>query len=371
MTAFLLLFFVFVGELGLAAVVYLATAITPEYAVGVFFLVYFLQFVSSTIQGGISDHSNRRISLIIAFNAVLVGQIFFLLAFQHHYLLWGAIASYGLLGNITPIARAALADTELKDNFRLSVGLSTIAIALGWVLMAFASYYMSAFLGCILVTVLCFACNFLVRHIKDPKDRPHREPFSLKHEFSVISSLFKHPEIYWGLLGYFIAEIAFYQIFARGKGQVYDPKVRFIVTTWVLGYVMGAVLQHFLFRKHKERSGIFWGSCISITAMVCLIIFTASDFGNTTVLAITNASFALGFGFFIPCLFSIVSQRYKSHLQGKIYGLVDAVDSLALMIAVAINHVPVKFDLSILMTSSLILTLAALFFFFLTMRWSR
>ena len=42
MTEFLLLFFVFVGELGLAAVVYLASAITPEYAVAGFFAVYFL-----------------------------------------------------------------------------------------------------------------------------------------------------------------------------------------------------------------------------------------------------------------------------------------------------------------------------------------
>ena len=368
MTEFLLLFFVFVGELGLAAVVYLAGAISNDYATWVFFAVYFLQFITSTIQGGISDHSLRKKSLLIAFNAVLVGQIFFLLAFKHHYLLWGAIAFYGFLGNITPIARAALADTELRRNFRLSVGLSTIAIALGWVLMAFAAYYLPPFLGCVLVTVLCFTCNFLVRYIKDPEDKPSHEPFSIKGELSLIKSLFKHPEICWGLAGYLVAEIAFYQIFARGKGQIYDPNVRFIVTTWVLGYIAGAISQHFLFREGKEKSGIKWGASISILAMLCLIILTISGFNGDVILGITNSSFALGFGFFIPCLFSIVSQRYEPHLQGKIYGLVDAVDSLALMIAVAINHIPSAFSMISLMISSLILTIAALFFFYMTMK---
>ncbi len=368
MTEFLLLFFVFVGELGLAAVVYLASAITKEYAVAVFFAVYFLQFITSTIQGGVSDYSLRKKSLLAAFNAVLIGQIFFLLAFRHHFMLIGAIALYGFLGNITPIARAALADTELRGNFRLSVGLSTIAIALGWVLMAFASYYMPSLIGCILVTVLCFACNFLVRYIKDPEDKPIPKPFSVKNEIFIIASLFKHSEIIWGLCGYFIAEIAFYQIFARGKGQVNDPQVRFIVTTWVMGYVLGAVLQHFIFHKGKEKSGIVWGGCISVTAMLSLIIFTIFGVKSKTLLAITNSSFALGFGFFIPCIFSIVSQRYKPHLQGKIYGLVDAVDSLALMIAVAINHTPSKFSLTTLMVTSLILATLALFCFFMTMK---
>lgn len=368
MTEFLLLFFIFVGELGLAAIVYLASAITEEYAVAVFFAVYFLQFITSTIQGGISDHSLRKKSLIVAFNAVLIGQIFFLLAFKHHFMLIGAIALYGFLGNITPIARAALADTELRDNFRLSVGLSTIAIAVGWVLMAFAAYYMQPFIGCILVTVLCFACNFFVRYIKDPKDKPFYEPFSIRNELSVITSLFKHPEIYWGLGGYFIAEVAFYQIFARGKGQVHDPQVRFIVTTWVAGYILGAVLQHFIFRARKEKAGIMWGSCISIAAMLFLIIFTTFDVENRILLALANASFAFGFGFFIPCVFSIVSQRYKPHLQGKIYGLIDSIDSLALVIAVWINHMPSKFSLTTLMTTSLILTVIALFCFFMTMR---
>lgn len=368
MTEFLLLFFVFVGELGLAAVVYLSNAITKEHTLAVFFAVYILQFFTSTIQGGVSDHSLRKKSLLVAFNAVFIAQIFFLLAFKYPIMLIGAVIFYGFLGNITPIARGALADTELRSNFRLSMGLSTNAIALGWVLMAFASFYLSPLIGCILVTVLCFGCNFLVRYIKDPEDKPLHETFSLKNELSVIKSLFKHSEIFWGMLGYLIAEVAFYQIFARGKGEVNDPRVRFIITTWVGGYVLGAVSQHYIFRKKQEKLGIIWGAGISIAAMIFLIFFTIFGVNGKALLAITNGSFALGFGFFIPCVFSIVSERYPLHLQGKIYGLIDAVDSLALMIAVGINHLPFEFNLVTLMTSSLVFSVGALYCFFMTIK---
>lgn len=369
MTEFLLLFFVFVGELGLAGVVYFAKAVLPEYTVAVFFAIYGLQFMTATIQGGISDHSVRKKSLFVAFNAVLLGQVFFLLAFKQPLMLLGAVILYGFLGNITPIARAALADTALRKNFRLSVALSTIAIAIGWILMACAAYYVSPFASCLLVSALCFLCNFLVCYVNDPEDKKAQSSFSIKKEISLILSLLKHPEIFWGLIGYLIAEIGFYQIFARGKGEINDPLVTFIITTWVIGYVLGAVIQHFIFRKGKEESGILWGGSISIFAMIFLIVFSKFEAQSTPLLAVTNALFSLGFGFFVPCLFAMVFQKYRVHLQGKIYGLVDAVDSLALMIAIAVHHYMLaRFSLTILMSTSLFFSVLALLCFFKTIK---
>lgn len=391
LTEFLLLFFIFVGELGLAAVVYLASAITAKHAFLVFFSVYFLQFLTSTIQGGISDHSLRRISLIIAFSAVSLAQIFFLLAFRHDFMLIGAVVLYGFLGNITPIARAALVDTELKRDFRLSVGLSTIAIAVGWVTMMMTAFYFSSspIVACILVTVLCFSCNFLVFRIDDKEDKnkvkiyPYKTfklkyiwnfakkiPHIIKHEFSLIASLCKHPEVRWGLGGYLAAETAFYLIFARGKGQLNNPEVFFIVFTWVIGYIFGASSQTWIFPKNKEKSGLWWGASISISAMLFLIALTLLGVENRWILGFVNALFAFGFGFFVPCLFALVSKKYPVHLQGKVYGLVDAVDSLGLIIAVTINHIPHGFSIVNLMVFSLILTLLALFCFFMTARTS-
>ena len=160
MTEFLLLLFIFVGELGLAAIVYLAGVFT-DYPKAVFFAVYGLQFFASTIQGGMSDYFCRKKSLIVGFVAICLGQLFFLLAFKHGYFLVLTVLLYGFLGNITPIARAALVDTGFKNDFRTSVGLSTIAIAVGWVAMMYAAYYLSPFFACSLVSFICFISVFL------------------------------------------------------------------------------------------------------------------------------------------------------------------------------------------------------------------
>lgn len=363
MTEFCLLFFVFVSELGLAAIVYLSGAVSMQYSVATFFAVYFMQFLMAPWQGGVSDHSLRKKSLLIAFNSVLIGQVLFIMSFNHNYLLIGTVILYGILGNITPIARAALADTELKKNFRLSIGLSTISIALGWIGMGYSAFYLSPITNCLIVTTLCFTSNFLVRYIKDPEDSLPINSFSVKKELNLLKTLISAPIMYWGLIGYLAAEIAFYKIFSSGKENIEAPEVRFVVATWVLGYIFGAIGQHYIFPKSRERFGMLCGTYISLAAMLFLIIFTSLGLKNSIILALTNSSFALGFGFFVPCLFSIVSERHQLNLQGKIYGLIDATDSLALMIAVLINNLPDKMSSIESMVFSSVLTGAALFCF--------
>lgn len=366
-----LLFLIFVGEAGLAALVYLSSAITKKYDLLVFFVAYSLQFITSTIQGGYSDHYLRKHSLIIAINAVLIGQLFFLLSFSYQYMLIGTILFYGLLGNITPIARAALFDTDLKHNFRLSVGLSTIAISVGWVCMAFAAFYLHPFFACILVTSLCFLSNFFVWYLKDPKDRVIHPTFSFKNELFEISSMFKYPEMSWGLGGYLLSEVAFYEIFVYGDGQFNNPDVLFVVITWVLGYIIGAVSQNYIFLKNKEDLGMKWGVVISMLSIIMLIINKLYEFENLIFLILENVGFALGFGFFIPSLFFLISKKHKVHLQGKIYGLIDSTDSLALMIAVAIVRFPLNFSLLTLMIGTLILMILSIGCFYFMLKHSK
>lgn len=372
MLEFLLLFFIFIGEAGLAAIVYLAGDFT-NYPELIFFSVYFLQFLASGIQGGISDHSCRRISLVVGFCAILLGQIFFLLAFKHRYFIALTIILYGLLGNVTPIARAALIDTEFKDDFRLSVGLSTVAIALGWVSMMYASYYLTPFVICLFLTVLCFLCGLLSLLVKDKADLepyigPHSLFKSLIDEMKHLGSLLKDSWVRWGLGGYLTAEVAFYQIFARGEAEVNNPNVRFIIVTWVLGYCAGVLLQNWLIPKNKDKEGMISGVTISAISMMVLIVITLFNYPNIYLKASTNILFALGFGFFVPCLFSMVSKKYGIHLQGKIYGLIDADDSLALMIAVGVIYFSKEIRTSYTLLISFFLTLITLYLFILTIR---
>lgn len=331
----ILLFLVFMGEVGLASIVYLAGNFT-EYPSAIFFSVYFLQFISSSIQAGISDYGCRKASLIFSLGAICLAQIFFLLAFQYSWMIIFTVLLYGFFGNITPIARAGLNDTRLKNNFRLSIGLSTVAIALGWVLTMFTAYYLPSFLACLIVTFLCVFSIFIAFLIKDSADyigKDHR--FSIRKEILSIYSLIRHKSMAWCLLGYFFAEVAFYQIFIKGEGHLDDSGVRLMIYTWVFGYCLGVLLQK-IFIRSNENLGVIIGSIFSLTTMILLTIFEVFNFRNLFAITVTNTLFSCGFGFFIPCLFSMVSKKYGLHLQGKFYGLIDAVDSLAIIIAVSI-----------------------------------
>lgn len=335
MVEVILLFLVFIGEVGLAAIVYLAENFT-EYPSAIFFSVYFLQFISCSVQAGISDHGCRKTSLVFGLSAICLAQIFFLLAFKYSWMIIFTILLYGFFGNITPIARAGLNDTRLKNNFRLSIGLSTVAIALGWVLTMFTAYYLPGFVACLIVTSLCAFSIFIAFFIKDSADYATKKiSFSFTEEIASIYSLIKHKSMAWCLLGYFFAEVAFYQIFIRGEGHLDDSEVRLMIYTWVFGYCIGVFLQK-IFIRRNEKLGVLVGSIFSLVTMVLLTIFAFFDFKNLYAITMINMLFSCGFGFFIPCLFSMISKKYGFHLQGKLYGLIDAVDSLAIIIAVSI-----------------------------------
>lgn len=372
MTELLLLFFVFVGEVGVASIIYLTSSFTSHPEI-IFISVYLLQFVFSIVQGGISDHSCRKKSLIFAFCAILFGQLFFLLAFKYFWMISITVLLYGLLGNVTPISRAALVDTHLKNDFRLSVGLSTVAIALGWVLMMYAAYFFAPFTVCLIVTSLCLLSIGLTFFLIDKADLdeysgPKKLVKAIKKDLLVLASLLRHSWVSWAMLGYLIAETAFYQVFARGKAQIDNPDVRFVITTWVIGYCAGVFLEKIILRNGSEKTGMVLGALISIASMVALIFITVGKCKAPVFLISTNTFFALGFGFFIPCLFSLISKKHGVHVQGKIYGLIDSVDSLALGIAILIIYLSKTFPVSYLKISSLFFMVFAFFCFVMTIK---
>jgi sugar phosphate permease len=81
---------------------------------------------------------------------------------------------------------------------------------------------------------------------------------------------------------------------------------------------------------------VFRGAYISLAALFCLIVLSLFDLEDFFLVNVLNMFFALGFGFFVPCLFSSISKKHPMHEQGKIYGLIDSTDALGLMIAVLI-----------------------------------
>ena len=372
MTELFLLFFIYVGEIGLAALIYLAAAVSPHPDL-IFFSVYFLQTIFSVVQGGMSDRSCRRKHLLIGFIAIVIAQIFFLFAFTYSWLMLFTVLLYGIFGNVVPISRAAMIDTKLKEDFRLSIGLATVAIALGWFSMMYAVHYCHPLTVCWIVTLVSALAIVLLYFVKDWSR--HEEPFwnfefrkGLKEDFSLLTSLFRHPWVAWAMSGYFVAEIAFYQVFAKKKAGIGDPSVRFVIMTWVVGYCLGVFLQGCIVSDKKEKYGVIAGSAISLLAMIGLIALLMGGYENFYMLTGTNAGFALGFGVFIPCLFSLISKEYGLQVQGKIHGLIDAVDSLALSITAGIIYLAREHPVEYLHMYSLIFIILAIYCFVMTIK---
>jgi MFS family permease len=352
MLELLLLFIVFLGEAGLAQIIYLARGFIDK-PVLVFFLLYILQLVFATFQGGISDYYCRRKSLIFGLGAILLGQLFFFMAFK-----WGlwclvvTIVLYGVTGNITPIARAALMDTELKKDFRMSVGFSTIAIALGWIGMMIAAYFFQPVVVTWTVTILALVgMSAVVFWFRDPRDlKKLNEKFTLHHEFKRIGQVVKHRWFFYSLVGYFIAEVAFYQIFCFDEGNLANPDVRYVISTWVIGYCIGAVVQ--IFGVKDDRFGIMSGAYISLFSIFLLILFDLFHVEKSFIVTVFNFLFAFGFGFFVPCLFAFAAKRFNPNLQGKMYGLIDATDALGILCGVGMILATGSYGLPFLVPSS-------------------
>lgn len=359
----LLLFFVFLGEAGLAQIIYLSRNFIEEPVI-IFFCLYALQLFFATFQAGASDHYCRRKSLIFALVIILIAQGFFFFTFKGDvWPIFVTVFLYGALGNITPIARAALVDTELKKDFRLSIGLSTVAIALGWIAMLIAAHFLKPIQVCSIVTIMAIiGLAFLIWFFKDPRDLKHMKGgFSLLQEVKGISKLVKHKWFFFGLMGYFVAEVAFYQIFCFDEGNLSNPDVRFIVTTWVIGYCIGVLVQTFGIKN--ERFGIMSGSYISIFSILLLVLFNLLNIRGGFMITLFNFLFSFGFGFFVPCVFAFASKRFSPHLQGKLYGLIDATDALGILCGVGLILFCKDFGKDFLILSSGLLILVACSFF--------
>jgi hypothetical protein len=207
---------------------------------------------------------------------------------------------------------------------------------LGWIAMLIAAHFLKPMQVCIIVTSLALVgLAFLIWFFKDPRDlNKMKEKFTLKHELHGILQLVKHKWFFFGLAGYFIAEVAFYQIFCYDEGNLANPDVRFVITTWVVGYCAGVLVQ--IFGVKDERFGIMSGSYISIISIILLIIFNLLDIRGSFLVTVFNFLFSFGFGFFVPCLFAFASKRFRPHLQGKMYGLIDATDALGILCGVGL-----------------------------------
>lgn len=303
-----------------------------------FVLFLSLQVVFAPLQAGLSDFYCRKRSIIFCLICITMS-IFIssLYTYRKDLLILSAVL-FGIAGNLIPISRAGLLDLIFPHhNFRFFIGLSTVAIAAGYCLSAiffrvFSPYFILVLILIGLVVGSAVAYFYFI-DIKDTDSLTAKMEFSLSQEvYALWNDFLKKPIFLLPLLTYFFIEVAFYEMFFDYT-TTSPESFLYSVILMCLGYMVGAFILRTSTKNDEAwiRIGLF-------CSFLSLVLFTCTPTDTTLYLRlIFFILFSMGYGLFIPCLFSLLSKHEPAYNQGKIYGLVDSFDAAALLIAYLMN----------------------------------
>ncbi len=326
----------------------------PAFAEFVLFSCFLLlSIIASPIQSGYSDFFCRKRSLVVSLSCSLLALVCAFFSTENSLfpflLLAVAILAKGGLGNNLPLAWAAIADIRAK-NFRFSFGLSTAAMAFGYlVLICLKKLFNTGGSTIIVLLLFMVLIYFCVRKFQDIRDRKtpldaiepppsqyspqHEENFwnRLRNEISfIIRDFLKDRRTRKALVAFMLWEISFYSALIVDV----DIEIRdfnHLSVSMLLGYLLGVVLLKFSSKRTDDQM-IKIGYYLSILSLVP--VFVIGPFFNMNITIICcYFVYSLAAAFLAPSLFSILSRERKPHEQGKIYGLIDSSDTIAFLIA--------------------------------------
>jgi len=336
-----------------------------------------LSIPGSLLMAGWSDFHCRRKTIIFALVFAFLSFIAMVIYNQLDIKGLG-IASLiikALLGNVTPICFAILADKISKKRFRNVLAIAIIAYSIGiWAPIYFRSSLMTNLNFLFLftaTTLIAIACTFLF--VKDDKfdnvklSRPPVSPkafFSfLRNDTKLIVVFLISPIIAPAILCFFFGEVSYYQFLLRGA--LLSKADFFISQALVLaiGYFIGTIVLLVLgWLNIKDMTCIKIGLLISLLSSGA-IIFEYYYSNISARLDILIALFSIGFSLVTPSLFAAISKISKVEEQGKIYGSLDSTDTLATFSsALIINRTKFSPIYLILLFTFLIFSLSCAFF---------
>lgn len=303
-----------------------------------FVLFLSLQIVFAPLQAGLSDFYCRKRSIIFCLICITMSVFISSLYTYRKDLLILSTLVFGIAGNLIPISRAGLLDLIFSHhNFRFFIGLSTVAIAMGYYLSSiffrfFPIYFILLLILIGLIVGIAIAYFYFI-DIKDTDSLTPKMEFSLSQEvYALWNNFLKRPIFLLPLLTYFFIEIAFYEMFFDYTATSPESFL-YSVILMCLGYMIGA----FILRT-STRDDEVWIRIGLFCSFLSLVLFTCTPTDTAIYLyLIFFVLFSMGYGLFIPCLFSLLSKQEPAYNQGKIYGLVDSFDAAALLIAYLIN----------------------------------
>lgn len=306
--------------------------------INLFVLFLSLQVIFAPLQAGLSDFYCRKKSIIFCLICITTSICISSLYNYRIDLLILAALLFGIAGNLIPISRAGLLDLIFPNqNFRFYIGLSTVAIALGYCFSAILFRILPGFVILLLIIAALiigiFIAYFYFIDIKDTQPSRHKGEFSLSHEIdSLWNDFLKKPIFFLLFLTYFFLEVAFYEMFFDYTATTPESFLSSVIVM-CLGYIVGAFVI-----KTSIRSDERWVKRGLFCSFLALALFTCIPIDRFLLLRLAFfVLFSAGYGLSIPCLFSLLSKQEAAHSQGRIYGLVDSFDAGALLIAYLIN----------------------------------
>ena len=314
-----------------------------SHPIALIFAFLMIQAVAAPIQAGYSDFYCRKKSLIASLSISIISLAFALILVSKCSTSWIVIMLMilvkGLFGNTLPIAWAGLADTKMKD-FRFSVGFATIGMAGGYLVLSFLQKLFSpsnsivASIALVLLGVLL--CMKFFVDIRD-RDVHKKGNNSIKKEVTLIFTDFLMCKRFRrALIAFLLWELSFYFVFILDV-DMHLEKFKFLSLTMIVGWITGVLILKFA--KGSDTSLIKYGFHLSIWSLVVLIAIRLSHNGSHSQTLILFFAYSIGCGFLVPSLFSILSKERKAHEQGKIYGLIDSIDSIAFLLAAILGIV--------------------------------
>ena len=292
----------------------------------------------------LSDFHCRRKIMIFALTSLSLSSIS--IAFFHAYsAIWVAyiaLAFKGIGGNVTPIALASLATIVSKKNFTISLAIAICAYSLGsWIPIYYRSLDHLPLLSAILSIASCFITIQWFSEKKFDNFGPKKTTFNIekfiafaKEDWRALLHFCAIPAVFLVLSGFIFSEISFYQLLLRGEILTKNDFYSNLSLKIGLGYYLGTGILCFFQKKNiSDAKCLKIGLLLATISIIVPIIANQLHIKYNLFYHFSSFSFSSGFALFTPSIFSMLSKLRHINEQGKIYGLLDSTDTLAIIIS--------------------------------------
>lgn len=319
-------------KFGLSAT--LITLLTASYAM--------MQFLFSPILGRISDRFGRKPILILSSLGTASSFIFFGFA-SSVWMLFASRILNGIFGSNVAVAQAYISDVTEKKERTKGMGIVGVALGLGLIVGPALSAVLGGYglkgpafgAAFICLSNLIFMSIFLKESLKKEFRRKKFDEKLIKFRLSGFSQILKHKVIGKLVSSYFLS---MFGIAMMQNIAILFVEERFYLSLQENGYVFAGVglflilSQGFLVGRMEKKIGEYKTMA---TGIILLIFgyFLTPIIENVSIIILGAGLIAIGAGLYMPSVNSLVSKNSPEEERGEVFGLVQGLIGLALIIA--------------------------------------